>query len=195
MGFRLRGMARRGAESAPQGIDIVPMKRRHLKAVVAIEQLIFPSPWSLSLYLSEITQPSSRAYFVARSDGEVIGYAGLMVAVGEGHVTTIGVSQPWQRRGLGRMLLLKLARTAIEHGAEDLTLEVRVSNTGAQALYHEFGFAPAGIRKNYYAEVHEDAIIMWAHRIQSDAYAERLQAIEGRLRPITPPGRAAGEAS
>jgi len=193
MGFRLRGMPRRAPESAPQGIDIVPMKRRHLKAVVTIEQLIFPSPWSLSLYLSELTQPSSRAYFVARSDGDVIGYAGLMVAVGEGHVTTIGVSQQWQRRGIGRMMLLKLARTAIEHGAEDLTLEVRVSNTGAQAPYHEFGFAPAGIRKNYYAEVHEDAIIMWAHGIQTEAYAERLTTIERRLRPITPPGRVGGE--
>ena len=187
MGFRLPGVSRRNAEAAPQGIDIVPMKRRHLKAVVTMEQAIFPSPWSISLYLSELSQPANRAYYVARSDGEVIGYAGLMLAVGEGHVTTIGVSQEWQRRGVGRMMLMTLARTAIERGAEDLTLEVRVSNTGAQALYHEFGFVPAGIRKNYYAEVHEDAIIMWAHGIQTDAYAERLSAIERRQRPITPP--------
>lgn len=195
MGFRIPGVSRRDTEGSPRGIDIVPMKRRHLKAVVAIEQRIFPSPWSLGLYLSELTQPSTRAYVVARSDGEVIGYAGLMLAVGEGHITTIGVSEGWQRRGIGRMLMLHLARTAIARGAENLTLEVRVSNTGAQALYHEFGFAPAGIRKNYYAEVREDAIVMWAHGIQSDAYAERLAGIERRVRAGTPPGRVEDEPS
>lgn len=181
MGFRFPVGHRRGADATPGGIDIVEMKRRHLKAVVAIEQQVFPSPWSLGLYLSEITQGGTRAYYVARYAGEVIGYAGLMVAVGEGHVTTIGVVPEWQRRGVGRLLLLTLARTAIERGANSLTLEVRVTNTGAQAMYHEFGFAPAGIRKNYYAEVHEDAIVMWAHDIQSDEYARRLDVIAGRL--------------
>ncbi|MGO8874191.1 MAG: ribosomal protein S18-alanine N-acetyltransferase [Acidimicrobiales bacterium] len=193
MGFRLP-IHRRAPETTPQGIDIVAMKRRHLKAVVSIEQRIFPSPWSVALYLSELAQPASRAYFVARSDGEVIGYAGLMLAVGEGHVTTIGVSEDWQRRGIGRALLMKLARTAIERGAEDLTLEVRVSNTGAQALYQQFGFAPAGIRKNYYAEVHEDAIVMWAHGIQTPAYAERLDAIERGPGPPDTPGASGGPA-
>jgi ribosomal-protein-alanine N-acetyltransferase len=171
------------------------MRRRHLKTVVAIEQTAFPSPWSLSLYLSELAQPATRGYFVARSDGDVIGYAGLMLAVGEGHVTTIGVAQEWQRRGIGRLLLMKLARTAIERGAEDLTLEVRVTNTGAQALYHEFGFAPAGIRKNYYAEVHEDAIVMWAHGIQSDDYRQRLAGIEGRMHARNWPKSSTGETS
>jgi len=181
VGFRLPVGHRRSAEVTPDGIDVVEMKRRHLKAVVAIEQKVFPSPWSIALYLSEIAQSGTRAYYVARSGGELIGYAGLMMAVGEGHVTTIGVSPDWQRRGVGRLLLLTLARTAIARGASDLTLEVRVTNTGAQALYHEFGFAPAGIRKNYYAEVHEDAIVMWAHAIQTDEYAQRLAVIAQRL--------------
>jgi ribosomal-protein-alanine N-acetyltransferase len=105
------------------------------------------------------------------------------------------VSPDWQRHGVGRILLLKLAQTAIERGAEDLTLEVRVTNTGAQALYHQFGFAPAGIRKNYYAEVNEDAIIMWAHGIQTNDYRERLAAIEQRLNTSAPPGPAADESS
>ncbi len=181
MGFRLPVGHRRGAETTPDGIDVVEMKRRHLKAVVAIEQQVFPSPWSIGLYLSEIAQSGTRAYYVARSGGEVIGYAGLMLAVGEGHVTTIGVAPEWQRRGVGRLLLLTLARKAVERGASDLTLEVRVTNTGAQSLYHEFGFAPAGIRKNYYAKVHEDAIVMWAHAIQSDEYDRRLDGITARL--------------
>jgi ribosomal-protein-alanine N-acetyltransferase len=177
MGFRFPMMHPKGGERAGDGFDIVPMRRRHLKAVVAIEQQVFPSPWSLSLYLSELGLGPSRAYYVARVDGEVVGYAGLMVAVGEGHVTTIGVAPGWQRHGIGRRLLLVLARTARERGAEALTLEVRATNHGAQALYHQFGFVPAGIRKNYYAEVHEDAIVMWAHDIHLDAYAARLDAI------------------
>ena len=180
MRFRRATVQHRDVEAPSQGIDIVPMKRRHVKAVAAIEKDIFPSPWSINLYLSEITQSATRTYVVACSDGEVVGYAGLMLAVGEGHVTTIGVAKGWQRRGIARRLLLRLARSAIERGAEDLTLEVRVSNSGAQALYHEFGFEPAGIRKNYYAEVPEDAIVMWAHKIQDPAYGARLAEIERR---------------
>lgn len=179
----MRGVFRRsgrGAERSDGQVEIVPMRRRHVKSVVAIEQQVFPTPWSVSLYLSELAMGGSRVYLVALSGDEVIGYAGLMVAAGEAHVTTIGVSPDHQRRGIGRRLLLELARAARAKGARDLTLEVRVSNTGAQALYHEFGFAPAGIRKNYYAEVNEDALVMWAHEIQTDDYLERLQAIASR---------------
>ncbi len=180
-----RAAHRRGHRPlADDGIEIVPMRRRHVKQVVAIEQQVFPTPWSLSLYLSELTMGSSRAYYVALAGGEVVGYAGMMVAVGEGHVTTIGVSPRWQRRGIGRRLLLELADTAREKGADDLTLEVRVSNTGAQQLYHAFGFVPAGIRKNYYAEVHEDALVMWAHDIQSEEYGRRLDLLADRVRPV-----------
>ncbi len=180
MAWRRTAVHRRGhRDLTADGLAVVPMRRRHLKSVVAIEQQVFPTPWSLSLYLSELTMGATRAYFVAMAGNEVVGYAGLMLAVGEGHVTTIGVSPRWQRRGIGRRLLLQLAETARKRGAEDLTLEVRVTNTGAQALYYEFGFAPAGIRKNYYAEVNEDALIMWAHDIQSDDYGRRLEIIAG----------------
>ncbi|HET9091133.1 MAG TPA: ribosomal protein S18-alanine N-acetyltransferase [Acidimicrobiales bacterium] len=176
-----RAAHRRGQAAAGGAIEIVPMRRRHLKAVVAIEQQVFPTPWSLSLYLSELAMGGTRAYYVALLGGQVVGYAGLMVAVGEGHVTTIGVSPRFQRQGIGRRLLLRLAMTARERGADDLTLEVRVSNTGAQALYHEFGFAPAGIRKNYYAEVNEDAVVMWAHDIATEEYGQRLELIAARV--------------
>jgi ribosomal-protein-alanine N-acetyltransferase len=192
VGFRLPVVHRHSSEPPVHGIEIVPMKRRHVKAVAAIEREIFPSPWSVTLYISELTQTASRTYIVARSDGEVVGYAGLMLQVGEGHITTIGVAPGWQRRGIGRLLLLRLARNAIERGADDLTLEVRVTNSGAQALYYEFGFAPAGIRKNYYTEVHEDALIMWAHKIQDAAYADRLAEIERRV--IVRPGMAPEQA-
>ena len=179
MGFRFSTVGRRPSPE-DRSVEILPMRRRHLKRVVAIEQQVFPTPWSLGLYLSELAAGPTRVYVVARAGGEVVGYAGLMLAVGEAHVTTIGVDPVWQRRGIGRRLLLELARLARERGADDLTLEVRVTNAGAQALYYEFGFAPAGIRKNYYAEVHEDALVMWAHDIQGAEYAARLREIAAR---------------
>jgi ribosomal-protein-alanine N-acetyltransferase len=163
------------------------MHRRHLRGVIAIERRIFPTPWSEMLYLSEMSQPSTRAYYVACVGSKVVGYGGMMDIVGEAHVTNIGVAPEWQRRGVARRLLLQLAREARRRHDQHMTLEVRVSNVGAQALYHEFGFVPAGIRKNYYSEVQEDGLVMWAHDIETDAYAERLDEIESRLRPVEAP--------
>ena len=183
-----------GADRDEIVLEIGPMRRRDLKNVIAIERRIFPSPWSIGLYMSEIAQPATRAYYVACVGSELVGYAGMMVVVGEAHVTNIGVAPEWQRQGIGRRLLLELARGARERQAQHLTLEVRVSNAGAQALYHEFGFVPAGVRKNYYAEVHEDALVMWAHDIDTDSYNMRLDGIESRLRPLGPPRWGAGPA-
>jgi ribosomal-protein-alanine N-acetyltransferase len=163
-------------------IEVVPMRRRHVRSVLAIEEAVFPAPWSYGLYLTELAQPSSRTYVVARYGQRVIGYGGLMLAVGDAHVTTLAVAPGWQRRGIGRVLLLRLAREACARGAAHLTLEVRVTNVAAQALYREFGFVPAGIRKNYYAEVNEDAIVMWAYDVATPEYAARLDAIASRLR-------------
>jgi len=198
--FHLRGRRQAGSSQGPKAaagdervLEIVPMRRSHLKAVIGIERRIFPSPWSLGLYMSEITQPATRAYYVACVGPDVVGYAGMMVVVGEAHVTNIGVAPEWQRHGVARRLLLQLAGEARQRSAQHLTLEVRVSNVGAQALYHEFGFVPAGVRKNYYSEVHEDAIVMWAHDIHTDAYRQRLDDIRSRLRPIGPP-HGAGQA-
>ena len=192
--FRLPSSRARSASKKPESapdtgetvIELLPMRRRHLKSVIAIEERIFPSPWSLGLYLSELSQPSTRAYYVARLGPDVVGYAGMMMVVGEAHVTNVGVAPEWQRHGIGRRLLLQLAKEARQRSAQHLTLEVRVSNVGAQDLYHEFGFVPAGIRKNYYAEVNEDAIVMWAHDVDTPAYDERLAGIAGRL-DLPPP--------
>ena len=159
-------------------VEIVPMRRRHLRSVLAIEERVFPTAWSLGLYLTELAQPATRSYWVARHHQQVIGYGGLMLAVGDAHVTTFAVAPEYHRRHVGKLLLLKLAREARRRGGSHLTLEVRITNVAAQGLYREFGFVPAGIRKNYYAEVNEDALIMWAYDIDTDAYEARLAAIE-----------------
>ena len=159
-------------------VHLVAMRRRHLRSVLRIEALVYPRPWTLGLFLSELGLRGTRVYLVARVGGTVAGYAGLMVTAGEGHITTIAVDPPWHRHGIATRLLLALARAARAKGATGLTLEVRTSNLGAQELYRRFGFVPAGIRKGYYAETNEDAIIMWAHDVDLPAYAERLDAIE-----------------
>jgi [ribosomal protein S18]-alanine N-acetyltransferase len=162
-------------------VRMTPMRRRHLRSVVGIEEEVYPRPWSAALFLSEIAQRASRRYTVALIGPMVVGYSGLMVVGDEGHVTTLTVDTRWQQHGIGTLMLLDLARAAPSLGVHHLTLEVRVGNAPAQVLYRRFGFAPVGVRKNYYAETGEDAIIMWARDVHTAAYAERLGRIEVSL--------------
>ncbi|MEW6152835.1 MAG: ribosomal protein S18-alanine N-acetyltransferase [Actinomycetota bacterium] len=165
-------------------VHVVPMRRRHLRSVTRIESETHNRPWSVSLFMSELALRSSRAYFVARVDGLVVGYVGLMVSADEGHITTLAVDVNWHRRKIGTRLMLVAAREAVRREVKALTLEVRMSNKGAQELYRAFGFRPAGVRKNYYVESSEDALIMWAEDVDQPAFAERLDAVEA-----TVPGR------
>jgi ribosomal-protein-alanine N-acetyltransferase len=165
----------------PLVVSIVPMRRRHVRSVLRIEQQVYPRPWSMSLFLSELALRSTRAYYVARVGRDVVGYAGLMMTADDAHITTIAVDPRWHRNGIGTRLLVVLAREAIEREARSLTLEVRLSNKAAQDLYRRFGFGPVGVRKNYYAETNEDALVMWAHEIQRPEYAELLEGLERRI--------------
>jgi ribosomal-protein-alanine N-acetyltransferase len=113
---------------------------------------------------------------VARAGSALVGYAGLMFVTEDAHVTNIAVAADHQRSGVGTRLLAELAWEARRHGSEAMTLEVRVSNTGAQVLYRLFGFAPAGVRQRYYENT-EDAIVMWCHDIRSDEYETRLRQL------------------
>jgi len=162
-------------------VQLAPMRRRHLRSVLRIEAQVYPRPWSLALFMSELGLRATRSYVVARVDGMVVGYAGLMLSMDDAHVTTIAVDPAWHRHKIGTRLLLHLAREAQRKGAHNLTLEVRVSNHGAQALYRLFGFHPAGIRKNYYVETNEDALVMWADDIDTPAYGARLLEIEATV--------------
>jgi ribosomal-protein-alanine N-acetyltransferase len=157
------------------------MRRRHLRGVLRIENQVYPRPWTLGLFMSELSYRDGRVYLVARLGSTVVGYGGLMLVEPDGHVTTIAVDPTWHRHGIGSRLLLALARAGVQHGAENLTLEVRARNGAAQAMYSRFGFAPAGVRKGYYPETGEDALVMWAHDVNTPAYQSRLDAIEGAI--------------
>jgi [ribosomal protein S18]-alanine N-acetyltransferase len=162
----------------PLVVHVVEMRRRHLRSVLRIEGLVYPRPWSHSLFLSELALRGSRAYFVARVGRDVVGYAGIMLTGEDAHITTIAVDPAWHRRKIGTRLLLVLARESIARHARNLTLEVRLSNRAAQDLYRRFGFGPVGVRKNYYQETHEDAVVMWAHDVDTPDYAALLAALE-----------------
>lgn len=142
------------------GITIEAMTPADLPEVLAIEQVSFPTPWSRHAFIGELTQNTSAKYIVARWFGQIIGYAGMWVIADEAHVTNIAVHPDWRRRRVGDRLLLALEEAAVDHGCVDITLEVRRSNFGAQRLYAKHGFEARGLRRGYYTDNNEDAIIM-----------------------------------
>ena len=166
---------------AQQHVDVLTMRRRHLRSVLKIEAQVYPRPWTLGLFLSELALRTTRVYVVAKVGPIVVGYGGLMLTGSDGHITTIAVDPAWQRAGIGTRMLLALSRAGVARGCTALTLEVRVSNESAQVLYRRFGYAPAGVRKNYYSESNEDALVMWAHDVDLPAYAAKLDEIEAEL--------------
>lgn len=167
-------------------VVITDMRRRHLRGVIAIEQVTNRRPWSIGLFMGELRMPSSRAYVVALDRHHVVGFCGLMHTGDEGHITNLAVHPDHRRRGIAARMLATTMRTAIERGVTDVTLEVRAGNDAAQELYRRFGFAPGGIRRNYYSESGEDAVIMWANDVDSEQYRERLERLEAqeRSRPL-----------
>ena len=174
-------VARERQYDAVPEIELTRMRRRHLRKVLAIEARVYPRPWSASLFLSELAQRSSRTYLVARHEGEVVGYAGLMHLADEAHITNIAVDPDFHGLKVGTRLLLALVTEAIARGARVVSLEVRVSNAVAQAMYEKFGFAVAGVRKGYYVETNEDALVMIVEDARSTEYRLRLQSIRSEL--------------
>jgi ribosomal-protein-alanine N-acetyltransferase len=167
-----RLLHRPGADDA---LVVAPMRKRDIGAIMRIEKVSYPKPWTEGVFESEIdlSRRGERCYVVARRGGELVGYAGLMFVVGDAHVTNIATSSRHQRSGVATRLLAELAWEAIGRDCLALTLEVRASNTAAQELYRRFGFAPVGVRKQYYENT-EDAIVMWCHDIAEPPYRERL---------------------
>jgi ribosomal-protein-alanine N-acetyltransferase len=178
-------MAAEPADLAGPRVAVEAMRRRHLRGVTRIEQRSYPRPWTTGLFLSELAQGDARTYLVATVAGRVAGYGGVMYVLPDAHVTTLAVDPDLRRRHVGSRLLLDLCREAVARGATALTLEVRVSNAAARALYERFGFRPAGARRAYYpADANgpaEDALVMWAHDIDDGAFAARLDRIAATL--------------
>ena len=150
------------AISVPISVD--EMRLADIAQVHEIEKLSFATPWPAHAFEQELRGNRLARYVVARApdgNGErVVGFAGVWLMVDEAHITTFGVHPDWRRLGVGRRLLLRLVDVSTELRAARMTLEVRVSNTAAQALYRRFGFVISGTRTRYYTDDGEDAFIM-----------------------------------
>jgi ribosomal-protein-alanine N-acetyltransferase len=166
----------------PSGVELVTMRRRHLRQVLRIESQVYPRPWSAALFLQEMTRKTDRVYLVARWDAQVIGYGGVMLAPPEAHITTIAVDPAWHRNHVGTKLMLGLIDSATAKGARSVSLEVRKSNLGAQRMYERFGFRPVGVRRGYYVETGEDAIVMWVEGVDLPKYQEVLEPLRVAVR-------------
>ncbi|GAA3403045.1 ribosomal protein S18-alanine N-acetyltransferase [Paenibacillus hodogayensis] len=139
------------------------MRVEDIDSICDIERESFTTPWSAGAFHNELTNNHFAHYLVMQLDGEIVGYGGMWMIVDEAHVTNIAVRTAYRGRKLGERLLIQLQSAAVFLGAERITLEVRASNTIAQRLYAKLGFIPAGLRRGYYTDNGEDAIIMWAH--------------------------------
>jgi ribosomal-protein-alanine N-acetyltransferase len=141
-------------------IELRKLSADDLTAIEEIEVAAYPTPWSRSMFASELAKPSSIC--VGAFEGDVLaGYMIISRYVDAWHVMNIAVESSYRRRGIATMLLEHLFDATQRDARRGYTLEVRVSNTGAQKLYERMGFKPRGLRRGYYTDNREDAIIMW----------------------------------
>ncbi|MBM6828675.1 ribosomal protein S18-alanine N-acetyltransferase [Anaerotignum lactatifermentans] len=143
--------------------EIVPMEERHIDQVVFVEESVFSIPWTKADFEREVRENNLAVYFVAEAEGRVIGYAGMWHVITEGHITNVAVLEEYRGQGVGDALMYRLEEYAMEKEMVGITLEVRMSNAPAQHLYHKHGYRAEGLRKNYYPDTHEDAVIMWKY--------------------------------
>jgi [ribosomal protein S18]-alanine N-acetyltransferase len=139
------------------------MEEKDLDQVMQIELESFTLPWSREAYYNELTKNQFAVYIVLEDHENVIGYCGMWLIIDEAHITNIAVHPDYRGKKLGEALLRKVMEVAREHGAKTMTLEVRVTNNIAQSLYRKLGFQNGGIRKNYYTDNQEDALVMWVN--------------------------------
>lgn len=134
-----------------------------LDGIMAVELQSFSLPWSKEAFYNEFVKNHFAVYFVIVDNEKIIGYCGVWLVVDEAHITNIAILPEYRGQKLGELLLRSIMDFSIEAGAKSMTLEVRVSNIVAQSLYKKLGFFEGGIRKNYYTDNHEDALVMWVN--------------------------------
>ena len=185
------------------------MTEADIGQVAEIERESFPTAWPHTAYRRELANNMARYLVVIdRAHGPVdqptrrarslldlfrrheeppatndciVGYVGVWLMVDEAHVVAIAVREAYRRRGIGELLLTEALELALEHHQEVVTLEVRATNVGAQALYEKYRFLKVGVRKRYYSDNHEDAIIMSTPPIQHENYTEHLAYLREAL--------------
>jgi ribosomal-protein-alanine N-acetyltransferase len=142
-------------------VELRRLEQRDLDMVEEIERASYPTPWSRSMFAAELRKPSSIALGAYLEEGELVGYAFVSRYVDAWHVMNVAVSPAFRRRGIASTLLERLFEVTASDPRRGYTLEVRVSNAEAIRLYERLGFESRGIRRGYYTDNREDALIMW----------------------------------
>jgi len=145
---------------------IAPLELKHIDGVLEVDRLSFSVPWSRDSFEKEAVQNDFAHYVVAVCGDRVIGYGGVWIIAGEGQITNIAVHPSFRGIGAARRMLEALIEICRSESVSDMTLEVRVSNAAAISLYKKYGFAEEGVRKHFYPNNNEDALIMWKHDVQ-----------------------------
>lgn len=144
---------------------VAPMAAEDIPAVLEIESKSNPAPWSENSFRSELTN-SQAHYLVAKVGDRIVGFCGCWDVIDEVHVTNIAVDPEFRRHGIGRSLMENMLADAKSRGMRCSTLEVRSGNLGAIALYEQLGYSRCAIRKAYYPNNREDAVVMWLYNLQ-----------------------------
>jgi len=146
----------------PEAI-IRKMEIKDVAQVIEVEQASFATPWTTDIFYQELLDNQHAHYFVVELEGKVVGYIGTWAIFEDAQITNIAVMPAYRGKKLGEKLFGYAVHYLIQIGAQRLSLEVRQSNIPAQRLYRKFGLVPGGIRKNYYTDNQEDAIVMWVN--------------------------------
>lgn len=166
----------RPSGDAPE-LKLRRMTLRDIDNVLVVERRAFTAPWSRQAFLTELLDNHFARYIVAEANHRIVGYAGVWLIVDEGHITNIAVDPDFRGIHLGESLLRALMAVCGANGGRRMTLEVRVSNDVAQNLYRKLGFTVAGMRRGYYTDNREDALIMWVDLPPADSFSEDVSAL------------------
>ncbi len=147
------------SRSCAEELKIEVLSPEYISEIAELEKLCFPDPWSENLFSDLLSNPLA-VYFVALSNGKVVGYAGMYHILSEGQIMNVATHPDHRRCGIAEKLFDELLEYAKDNDIEEMTLEVRSQNSGAIALYEKLGFEHVGIRKNYYSSPHDDAVLM-----------------------------------
>jgi ribosomal-protein-alanine N-acetyltransferase len=195
-------------QASPMPFSLRPMVEGDIEQVAEMEREAFPTIWPPTSFTKELR--NARAdYLVCVADGryrtvlpqgrrglarlfgrgrrepvqreELVGYIGMWYMAGEAHIIEVAVRESHRRRGLGELLILGAVELALERGQSVVTLEARVSNDAAKELYLKYGFREVGLRKRYYSDNNEDAVIMTTDELASPAYLTHLDQVRARF--------------
>ena len=156
---------------ADRVLKVIPMQKDYLDEVIKVEEQAYGEHhWSKESFFNELNNQLAKYYCAFNEQGELVGYCGCWQIMEEAHITNVAVSPNFRRQNVGEALLVAIIKSCYKEMVKYLTLEVRVSNEPAIKLYEKYGFKSLGVRKGYYQDNNEDALIMWTENIFYDKF-------------------------